>query len=286
MSTISIQLTENQIKQLQKQYASYLSDKKIAHVLFQIRLTDCVITVYQSGSTVFQGEQAEFYAADFKKKESNLPMAGSDEVGTGDYFGPVVVCAVHLTEKDMPCLNQFKIADSKQTSDEMIRQIAPELMKQLTYSLLILDNEKYNQIQPSNNMNMIKAKLHNQAYVNLKKKLSVLPQLCVVDQFTPPALYYRYLIGEPVIIPNLHFETKAENKYLPVACASIIARYAFLVKMDEMSTRYGRVFPKGASHIVDEFAQQFVDRYGFKELEKVAKLHFKNTQNIKNYDKS
>jgi hypothetical protein len=30
---------------------------------------------------------------------STLPQAGSDEVGTGDYFGPVCVCATIVTEK-------------------------------------------------------------------------------------------------------------------------------------------------------------------------------------------
>lgn len=266
---------------MKKQYASYMSDKKIEHVDFQIRLSDCVITVYQSKSAVFQGEMAEYYAQDYQKSSMKLPMGGSDEVGTGDYFGPVVVCAVVLNQQDESLLNQVKINDSKQLTDEQIREMAPLLMKQLSYSLLILDNTKYNHIQPSNNMNMIKAKLHNQAYVNLRKKGIVLPDLCVVDQFAPAQLYYRYLQGESQIIPNLTFETKAESKYPAVACASMIARYAFLVKMDELSEKYEMTFPKGASHVVDEFAQKFVDRYGFEELNHVAKIHFKNTQNIK-----
>ena len=51
--------------------------------------------------------------------------------------------------------------------------------------------------------------------------------------------------------------------------------------LNSLSEKYEMTFPKGASHVVDEFAQKFVDRYGFEELNHVAKIHFKNTQNIK-----
>lgn len=47
-----------------------------------------------------------------------FPQAGSDEVGTGDYFGPVVVSAVIVSKENEDVLRNLKIQDSKQINDE------------------------------------------------------------------------------------------------------------------------------------------------------------------------
>lgn len=289
MNVISLVLTTQQIEQLKKKYKSYLRDKVPPYAYYQIKLNDCVITAYESKKVVFQGEGAAFYAETFgaekqkKVKEKQVdrnqyPQCGSDEVGTGDYFGPVCVCACYVEEKDLSLLEELHIQDSKQLKDENILVIAPILMEKLTHSLLILSNEKYNKIHETYNMNAIKALLHNKAYLNLNKKLGGLPALQVIDQFTPATSYYRYLKDETEKITSLHFETKAENKYLSVACGSIIARYAFLKEMQAMNEKYQVNFPFGAGVQVDVFIKEFVDQYSFATLNEVAKTHFKNSE--------
>jgi len=264
---------------------------------WQLRPENCVITCYTSGKTVFQGKDASIYASPFTditkpsapantkpastgKTKNRLPQAGSDEVGTGDYFGPVCVCATIITSDTLPLLEELGVRDSKQLNDTDIRAIAPKIMKKIPYSLLILDNEKYNAVHDTNNMNAVKSKLHNQAYVNLAKKYEV-PSFKIIDQFTPENSYYRYLKGEPTIVNGIHFETKAEDKYPAVGAASVIARYAFLMKMDEMEKQWDMKFQKGAGDKVDTCAADFVKRYGFDALPKVAKMHFKNTEKLK-----
>ena len=39
---------------------------------------------------------------------SQYPQAGSDEVGTGDYFGPVCVCASYVTKDDVDFLSETR----------------------------------------------------------------------------------------------------------------------------------------------------------------------------------
>lgn len=278
MKTYTELLNEKQIKDLKNEYFEYIVTKKIPYVDYQLKMDDCTITVYQSKKVVYQGLNPEKYLH-FKTFETN-EEAGSDEVGTGDYFGPVIVCAVYLNDENLNYVKSLKVTDSKQLSDDTIRKIAPILMEHLHYSILILDNIKYNQVHKSNNLNQIKAKMHNQAYVNLKKKLNYLPEKCIVDQFTPKEYYYRYIQHEPQIISNLIFETKAESKYASVACASIIARYTFLHAWDKMEEYYQVKIPKGASNDVDTFAKKFMEKHGKDELSKIVKLHFKNTEKI------
>ena len=257
---------------------------------WQLRCENCVITCYNSGKTVFQGNDAEVYVSPFTedtltplqshKTDANaLPQAGSDEVGTGDYFGPVCVCAAIVDENTHPLVQKLGIRDSKQLTDEQIRKIGPQLLQALPHSLLILDNQSYNRVHDTNNLNAIKAKLHNKAYINLSNKCG-LPKLITIDQFTPENTYYRYLKDEPQVIRNINFETKAEDRYPSVGAASVIARYAFLVKWYEMEKQYGMTFHKGGGPQADHSGRQFIQKYGKEKLGLVAKLHFKNTERL------
>lgn len=102
-----------------------------------------------------------------------------------------------------------------------------------------------------------------------------------MDQFAKPAVYYRHLEGQRRVVRSLTFETKAENKYLAVACASVLARAAFLDYFDKMAAKYDFPFEKGAGPKVDQCGRRFVERYGFEKLGEVAKMHFKNTEKIR-----
>lgn len=259
---------------------------------YRIDYDDCTIIIYSSGKVVFQGKNAKIYAASFFPEEMAevlennettstpvLPQAGSDEVGTGDLFGPVCVANAYVDEKIYQKIKHLNIIDSKQLTDKAIREIAPEIMKKVPYSLMILDNAKYNEVYPKNNMNKIKARMHNQGYLNLQKKVR-LPERIVIDDFCGESLYYHYLKDEKEVVRNITFETKAENKYISVACGAIIARYAFLTKMDEMGKKYDCVFPKGAGANVDEFLDDFIKKHSQEELRNVAKLNFKNLEKL------
>lgn len=276
--TKTLVLNADQINDLKRQYKQSIINSSNQNIDVQFKLSDCTITVYHSLKVVFQGKEAEIIASHY----ASYPLseqAGSDEVGTGDYFGPVVVVACAIKEKDIPLLKDLKLLDSKVLDDQEIRKMAKIAEKIVPYSVLVVDNLTYNKIHKQHNLNAIKAKLHNQAYLHLSTKTQM-PSLAVVDQFAPEALYYRYLSQEKEIFRSLHFETKAESKYPAVALASILARAKFLQVMDQLNEHYAFTFPLGSGEKVDQAAKQFVERYGQEKLNEVAKVHFKNTQRI------
>lgn len=214
--------------------------------------------------------------------ENKYPQCGSDEVGTGDTFGPVVVACALLEEKDLELINELNIRDSKELTDSQIEYIASRLIKQVKYSYCILKNDKYNKVHEKYNLNAIKAILHNEVYLKLETKYK-LPKLCVVDQFCTKDLYYGYLESIKKIKRDLKFETKAENKYPSVAVASIIARYYFIKEMSNLSNKYNIELAKGSSNpILTKQLKEIIKKYGKDELNNVAKLHFKNVKNILN----
>ncbi|CAM3611641.1 ribonuclease HIII [Erysipelothrix urinaevulpis] len=282
-------MTKNQIKKLENDYPNAEFRYDIPYTIFQLKTVDAVITAYTSGKVVFAGKNPEKHARKYGIVESSVkaqehtvsfPMAGSDEVGTGDFFGPVTVCACYVSKEDLNKIPVDEIVDSKQITDDKIRSIAPILIDNLSHSLLILNNHKYNQVHQTHNMNAIKALLHNQAFINLSKKVTLPKGNVIIDQFMKEPSYYRVLQHEEAVYRNLVFETKAENKFLAVACAAIIARYAFIEQLDLLERHYGMPLPKGAGTKVDLAGVEFVKKHGLDKLDHVAKTHFKNREKI------
>lgn len=280
MATVTKTMTVQEINDLKIKLASQIrQETKPNYTYYQIKTASMTITAYTSGKVVFQGQDLSGLE-ETKVQTSSYPQAGSDEVGTGDYFGPVVVAACIVSKEAAQSLSSFKIQDSKQIKDDQIRKLAPYIKNVCPHSILIVQNAKYNQVHQTHNMVDIKCRLHNQAYVNLVHKGYTLPSQIIIDQFVQKKSYYRYLQHEKEVIQGIHFETKAENKYLSVACASILARNAFLETWDTMEKVYDFTFEKGAGTKVDQCARQFVERFGKEELYKVAKMHFKNTEKL------
>lgn len=277
MSAFSFKLSDDKIIKIKETFKEYIKPNKNEYVDTFIQKDDLTITIYKTNKVVFQGNDAFFYAQayiDTKKKR----QAGSDEVGTGDAFGPVVVCAAIVEESDYDFVEMNHITDSKQLNDDFIRKIGPELRNRFKHSLLILDNATYNKVHEKENLNSIKAKMHNKAFLNMQDKGYDIPKAAYVDQFCEVDSYYRYLVNEERVFHDLIFETKAESKYPAVAVGSMISRYAFLEYMDKLNQKYGIVFHRGSSDLegIKNDTDLFIRKYGLKELKNVAKLHFRN----------
>ena len=212
----------------------------------------------------------------------NITSIGSDEVGTGDFFGPIVVCATYVKKDDIKFLENLHIRDTKKMLDETILNVTPKVMEKIDYEVYVLDNEKFNEMTRNGiNMNAIKAIMHNHVFNVLTSRHDDY-EYVILDQFAKEKNYYNYLKDEDKIFDKIKFMTKAEDKNMAVACGALISRYTFLTYLDEMGEKYDTFFPKGASNLVDEFASNFVKKYGFDKLEKVAKINFKNINKIKN----
>ena len=279
MNIVSLTLSDKQIAELKESLSKFNDVMPPQYANFRVSEPQLNITIYNSKKVVFQGARA-LALAEYYKAPLILPQAGSDETGNGSYFGPICVCAAYLDEETYNKIKHLNLDDSKVITDDYINEIAPFLRANVKHSLLILDNPKYNQLQKSINQNKMKAILHNQAFVNLNKQVT-LPKLTVIDQFAPEKTYYNYLSNEKEVFNRLKFETKAEGKYLSVAIASIIARYAFNQALIQMSKHYNFHFLSGANKKVDDSAQEFVNQYSMSELNNVAKVHFANTKRLK-----
>lgn len=292
-----IKVSDETKEKMIEYYDELKKDKEIPYTVFQAQDGDTTVTMYTSGKVMFQGVSADVDAnmwreIDGQKTEEqtkkdnhdealrNESSVGSDEVGTGDYFGPIVVSAAYVDKKDIKYLEELGVGDSKKINDDRIKVLAPKIIKRVKYRSLVLDNIKYNQLHAENNMNKLKAVLHNKVLYSLIKEEKINCKLIVVDEFAKEKRYYEYIKDSPNIQRGISFMTKAEDKNLAVACASIISRYLFLREFDRLSDSLKIALPKGAGPVVDTVAKEVVEKYGKEKLKEVAKYNFNNTQRI------
>ena len=279
-------------------YKDKKRDKVIPYVVFQAEEEDTVITMYESGKVMFQGKSADVDAAMWgvalentkaKQEENkkvlakyyNASAVGSDEVGTGDYFGPIVVTATYVKKEDIPFLENLGVGDSKKIDDSKILKIAPEIAKKVKYRSIILSNKEYNEKYAKDiNMNKIKAIMHNKVLYQLMTEERPNVDYIIVDEFAREARYYEYLRDVENVQRNITFITKAEDKNLAVAAGSIISRYIFLKEFDKLCDSIHIPLPKGAGRDVDTIGEEVVEKYGKDKLKEIAKFNFKNTDRI------
>ncbi len=305
--TISFAISDKTKEKMIEHYKYMKRAKTPAYAIFQAQDADTIITLYESGKVVFQGISADIDANFWKETETiltgNTPIEkekekkkkddndktdyyfinsiGSDEVGTGDYFGPIIVCASYVNRKDISFLESLGVKDSKKLTDDKILKIAPEIIKKIPHEKFIISNLEYNNMQDNGyNMNKIKAIYHNKALLGLMKKENYIYDMVVVDQFTPERNYYNYLKTESNVFRKIKFTTKAEDKCLSVACSSIISRYYFIKEIEKIGNEIGMFIPKGASTLVDDCGKKIIEKFGKDKLKNIAKLNFKNTEKI------
>ena len=296
---VSIKVEEEKYLEIKDYYLPFVIEASHDYIDYVADTNDLVVTGYLSSkkkkTVTFKGDKALEEAQKWDESASLVEkeeqeekkwidieeQIGSDEVGVGDFFLPMIVVAAYVHPRQIKRLRELGVTDSKKINDKKIREIGPIVIKEFEYSKLTLSNEKYNEmILKGENINSLKAKMHNRALANLHDKYIDIIKI-YVDQFVNANKFYSYLtsVDEP-IVRDIAFKTKGESWFPSVALASVIARYAFLLEKDKLDEKYGVDFPFGASKKVDEFAQELSRKISKEEFDSLVKMNFKNYKKI------
>lgn len=246
-----------------------------------------VATLYSSGKLVLQGNKDFSQIIGYINKgcnenEDTRSRIGVDEVGKGDYFGPLVVVACFVDREFVDKISCLGFGDSKNFSDKKIRDMFSRVKDYPYYYSSILMPADYNDLlNEYGNVSILLAKQHSKCIEMGLKDLERKGVECsrvVVDQFSSSKSRVIDQLGElgkKVELEQFH----GGESDIAVASASIIARGIFLGEFDKMNEKYSMEFPKGASNVIDS-GVEFVKRYGSNRLREVAKVSFKTTKKI------
>lgn len=225
-----------------------------------------------------------------KEKSSGLldvkgTYIGTDESGKGDYFGPLVIAGVMVTEETSALLREVGVMDSKLLKDGRIETVYQQIIQivgEKSLSVVEMGPAKYNELYErfksgGKNLNHLLAWGHATVIENLVVRFPECQQ-AIADQFGNE----RYILsqlkekGKGITLHQTH---RAEAN-IGVAAASIVARYRFVKRLKYLSGQFGVTLPLGAGPQVKTAARQLVNVHGQASLKEVAKLHFKTTQEL------
>ncbi len=269
--------------------------RRVPHAVVSVKGEGVVATLYSSGKLVVQGADPETFLARYvggsgatetpRSARSASSSAGGalvppgrvvvgcDETGKGDYFGPLVVCALRLEPADRERIVQGGVTDSKKLTDETALRLGPALQAHCAHVVNVLEPPAYNARHAElKNLNPLLADLHAAAIRELAQDGDVV----LVDKFANEKLLAERLRGLPI---ELVQRTRAEREPA-VAAASVVARAVFLQRLRALSEEAGVELHKGAGAPTDRAGREYVALHGEDALGRVAKLHFKNTGKI------
>jgi ribonuclease HIII len=205
-------------------------------------------------------------------------IAGVDESGKGDFFGPLVIAAAAISALERPLLDELYVRDSKKMSDQRAATIAAQLKKHVPHSIVVIMPEKYNELYLKiGNLNKLLAWGHARAIENLLEKVQC--DTVISDKFGKEELLERSLMERGRAIKLIQ-QVRGESE-LSVAAASVLARAEFVDSLHRLSHKWQLDLPKGAAPQVDQAGAAFLRKYGEEKMGQVAKMHFKNLQKVR-----
>lgn len=290
---------ENRLKTFLSNYDVVFEQQQ--YCVFTAKCSKFKALFYQSGKLVIQGscvdDVVQALLKEFKIQNVNLncnsvsnneknkktsdkttsnhnysAYIGVDESGKGDFFGPLVIAGVCVNEDNKQLFIDMGIKDSKKINDKTIKKMSLEIQKRSVWSTVMITPTKYNELYSKfKNLNKLLAWGHARVIENILNKYPC--EYALSDKFADESLIKNALMknGKNIILEQ---RIKAESD-IAVACASVLARNAFVEKIESLSSYYGINFPKGASKLTIEAGREFIKKYSKDELKNVAKIHFK-----------
>ncbi|MEM3852283.1 MAG: hypothetical protein QXP70_04715 [Methanomassiliicoccales archaeon] len=248
----------------------------------------CSVSIYSNGIAILQCSgvmrkvsedyllSLPFSYRDYALRELGVKLpekwTGTDEAGKGDYFGPLVVSAVCISEEDAEILYRRGLVDSKRLAPSVLEKYASmvrELIPPSHRETMIISPQRYNELHASmGNVNTILAWAHAKLISTLAAKTRV--SMAIVDRFAAGATEetMRKATGLEVIMIE-----KGERE-MGVAAAAVLSVSAFRSALFSLSEKHGIRLVPGAGEEAKSLYRQLRETKGAEMLRQVAKTDF------------
>lgn len=195
---------------------------------------------------------------------------GSDEVGKGDYFGPLVVACVCTNIQEAELLYRYGLSDSKTLSQGEISRFETmirELVGPSHMETVMISPAKYNQLhERMGNVNSILAWAHGRAISEVAGRSGASQAL--VDRFSSGH------VRVSVQGVQVHEFVRGERD-MAVAAASVIASAAFDRELRRLSKLSGFRLPRGGGKEAAQTAKSILSEKGSDYFRTIGKADFR-----------
>lgn len=189
-----------------------------------------------------------------------MDILGIDEAGRGSVLGPMVIAGVVVPEKMEKVLERMGVKDSKRLTPNRRTILSRKLKKMFDYEIVVISAREIDEMRASGiNLNEIE----KNAMESILSKIS--PEKAIVDAVDVKAERFQENLRNDTGV-NVIAEHKADDKYIEVSAASIIAK----AERDDQIAQINKDFIKsggiGSGYPSDPKTKTFLTNYTYDEM--------------------
>jgi len=205
-----------------------------------------------------------------------MNILGIDEAGRGPVIGPLVVAGIVIPEEKIAILHRMGIKDSKKLSPTRRKVLSRKLKSMFEYETVEITAKDIDTLRAKGvNLNEIE----NIAMIKVIQNLSYDQIIIDSVDIKPERLKKKIknVIGNKKIIA----EHKADDKYIQVAAASIIAKSKRDKIIEKIKKDYRNVGDVGSGYPSDPKTKEFLKNYSYDEMPDIVRKSWKTVENMK-----
>jgi ribonuclease HII len=181
-------------------------------------------------------------------------LAGIDEAGRGPVLGPMVIGAVVVDEEKLPLLKELGVRDSKKLTPKRREHLFEEITNIVDdYVLLVLLPQQIDSREGTLN------EFEVENFVKALNSLKVKPDVVYIDAADVKEERFGEEIGKRLEFKaEIVAEHGADDKFLPVSAASILAKVTRDREIERLKKEYGEI---GSGYPSDPRTREFLEEY-------------------------
>lgn len=207
-------------------------------------------------------------------------VCGIDEAGRGPVMGPLVIGCAVFDSNGKKELEKLNVRDSKKISPLRRASLEPKIKDiALEWGIIKISPGEIDRLRKRMSLNVIEAKKIAELILSLK----ILPENVIVDSADAVEENFRKLIIENLNlkkiggkIPEIISKHKADEKFIEVGAASILAKVERDREIEKLRERFGEI---GSGYPADEVTKKFL--LGMKERGEIPEFVRRSWNTIK-----
>ena len=189
-----------------------------------------------------------------------MDILGIDEAGRGSVLGPMVIAGVVVPEKMEKVLERMGVKDSKRLTPNRRTILSRKLKKMFDYEIVVISAREIDEMRAEGiNLNEIE----KNAMESIILKIS--PEKAIVDAVDVKAERFQNNLCNDTGI-NVIAEHKADDKYIEVSAASIIAKAERDNHIAQINKDFIKLGGIGSGYPSDPKTKEFLTNYTYDEM--------------------
>ena len=189
-----------------------------------------------------------------------MDILGVDEAGRGSVLGPLVIAGVILPEKMNKVLERMGVKDSKKLVPHRRTILSRKLKKMFDYEIVVISALEIDQMRADGiNLNDIEKNAMRDLIIKLA------PEKAIVDAVDVKAERFQNDLCQSTGV-NVIAEHKADDKYIQVSAASIIAKAERDAQIEEINKEYIKMGGIGSGYPSDPTTKEFLTNFTYDEM--------------------